>query len=193
MVNGKFCLSGFTIYHLLFSKDLPFTVYRLPFTIKVLMLQRIQSVFLFLASAAVFSLESLKVNFMTLLHGLPNSGSPYSDNVFNVHDDIILGFLMGFAGTLMFVSIFFFKSRTKQAQIIMLSNFVVGALLIYGTWEARETFSKTVSPETVSGTALQSNFGFAIPALVVALILSWLAIRFINRDEKLVRSADRLR
>ena len=159
------------------------------------MLQRIQSVFLFLASAAVFSLESTKVGFMSLIHGIPQAGSPYSDSIFTINDDTILSFFMGFAGGILFTSIFLFKQRSRQTITIILANIVIGLLLLYGTWDARETFAKTVNPEVgkIGDAALQSNYGFAIPLLVVALVLSWLAIRFIRRDEKLVRSADRLR
>ncbi len=157
------------------------------------MLQRIQSVFLFLASAAVFSLESPAVGFMSLIHGIPQAGSPYSDSIFNIQDDKIVMVLTSIAGVGFLTTLISYKNRKAQIVATILCNFIVGALLLYGTWEARDTFSKTVSPETVSGTALQSSFGFAIPALVTALILSWLAIRYIRRDEKLVRSADRLR
>ncbi len=157
------------------------------------MLQRVQSVFLFLASAAVYSLELPKVGFMSLVHGIANAGSPYSDNIFNAQDDKILMVLTAAAGVGFLGILVSYKNRKAQIGAIILCNLFVGCDLIYGTWEARETFSKTVSPETGSGTVLQANFGFAIPALVAALILSWLAIRFIRRDEKLVRSADRLR
>ena len=157
------------------------------------MLQRIQSIFLFLASGAVFSLESPAVNFMSLVHGVPNVGSPYSDSVFNIQDDkILMGLsLVGAVGFR--IALFLYKNRPTQALIVMLCNFIVGAILIYGLWDARETFVKTVTPENTTGISLQSNYGFAIPVLIVAMICSWLAVRFIRRDEKLVRSADRLR
>ena len=159
------------------------------------MLQRIQSVFLFLASGAIFSLLSPMMNFMTLVHGVPNTGSPYSDSIFNINDDKLLMSLAGVGAVGFLIAIFLYKSRKNQALLATLCNFIVGATLIYGLWEARETFASTVKPETASASniALQSNYGFAIPMLIVAMILSWLAVRFIRRDEKLVRSADRLR
>ena len=157
------------------------------------MLQRIQSVFLLLASGAAFSLESPAVNFMSLIHGVPNAGSPYNDNVFNVNDDKILLALSIIGGVGFLITLFLYKNRGTQALLAMLCNFIVGATLIYGLWDAREAFAKTVSPETTSQIPLQSNYGYAIPILIVAMILSWLAVRFIRRDEKLVRSADRLR
>ncbi len=157
------------------------------------MLQRIQSIFLFLASGAVFSLESPAVNFMSLIHGVPSAGSPYSDSVFSIQDDKILMALSLVGAVGFLIALFLYKNRPTQALIVMLCNLVVGATLIYGLWDARETFAKTVAPENTTGITLQSNYGFAIPALIVAMICSWLAVRFIRRDEKLVRSADRLR
>ena len=158
------------------------------------MLQRIQSVFLFLASASVFSLELPKVGFMSLIHGIPQAGSPYSDSIFNILDDRYLMVLTAVAGIGFLTTMLSYKNRKTQILAAMMGSFLVAMDLIYGTWEARETFAKTVSAEpTYDGSNLQSNFGYAIPALVVALVFSLLAIRFIRRDEKLVRSADRLR
>ena len=114
------------------------------------MLQRLQSVFLLLASGAMFSLESPYVSFMSLVHGKVVNPSPYDNKFFNIYDDSILYLGTGLVGLLLIISIFLYKNRKSQALMAVVSNFLIGALLIYGLWEARETFAATVQPENRS-------------------------------------------
>ena len=102
--------------------------------------------------------------------------------------------LAGVAAAIFFVAIFLFKNRSLQANITQLGNLLSGGLLAYGYY----LFSKaipSVSAVNVTETAqaMEIGYGFGIGAPILAMALSLLAIRFIRKDEAIVRSADRLR
>lgn len=82
------------------------------------------------------------------------------------------------------VSIFYFKNRLTQIRIVIFC-----ILLIIGLgfidWFYIKQFSKLITEN------LTIKFPVILPA--ISAILSYLAIKAIRKDEKLVRSADRIR
>jgi uncharacterized membrane protein (UPF0182 family) len=78
------------------------------------------------------------------------------------------------------VSIFLYKKRVIQMRLTLLN-----AIILIG-YQAWIVYLFIVRPE---GSA------FTTPAVfpIVAAILSWMAFRYIARDEAMVRAADRLR
>lgn len=99
----------------------------------------------------------------------------------------VFGGICIFASIWMIIDIFLFKNRKRQIQfayfgvILLMIELLV---MIYMTLEGPYTMSATLDEGMV-------QYGLAFP--VVALILVWLAIRNIQKDEKLVRSVDRIR
>lgn len=83
-------------------------------------------------------------------------------------------------------SIFQFKSRLNQMKLGALNALIMAATLglsYYQVFQLESSFS----PETQGSISL----GFYLPAF--AMLLNILANRFIRKDEKLVKSADRMR
>ncbi len=144
------------------------------------MIQRIRSIFLLLASAASLSLLR-----MPLAVSIPSTQIPVlADGRFNLQDH--LGLLITFlgGGALALLAIFLFRNRPLQLRISMLSLLFILAgigLAGYLVYVQANTLLDNFFPGT----------GTFLPILSIIFIL--LAYRFIKKDEKLVRSMDRLR
>lgn len=146
------------------------------------MLQRIQSIFLLLAGAA--SLALFGVPFATTPQ--PVEGSMlFADAAYNVQDQVALMVLFGLGGVLALAAIFLFRNRLLQMRMsifAIIANFigVVLGVLFY-----------MQNSQDVGERTINDGIGAYLP--IVAIILAILAYRFINKDDKLVRSMDRLR
>lgn len=145
------------------------------------MIQRIQTIFLLLAALAFFSLFGLD-----FLSSSVATQHILADKYFDIQDHIALTILAALGGVLALATIFLFRNRPLQIRfgyLVMLLSIAlpaVAAVLFYQEWSG------------ISNTAkLTLQLGLAAPAL--SLIFSMLANRFIRKDEKLVKSMDRLR
>lgn len=137
------------------------------------MIQRIQSVWLLLASAAAWL--GLKLSFY--------SGTYTSDNSYHKLtgvDNMPLLILTALTGSLALVAIFLYKNRTLQLRLC------VGGLLltlILGVLYWRETKDYSVGEYSLEG----------VIALVAVIAFFLLAANGINKDEKIIKESDRLR
>jgi len=133
------------------------------------MIQRIQSVYLFL----VFCLMAVLVIF-------PMANFPiYAGD---------LGFYSGYFSVFAvfaLITIFIYKNRKRQ--ISMCYGMITAQVLIYVFF----SFMYWKNHFPLSEFYQQASFTFVFP--FIAIILLFLAIRAIRKDEKLVRSLDRLR
>lgn len=146
------------------------------------MIQRIQSVFLFLAGGASLG-----------LFGLPFAKTPtpiaesviFSDAVYNLNDQVGLMAIFGLAGAAALISIFLFRNRKLQMRLSLSALILnIGGLAFAGLYLSEQL--------TEAGkNAIQDAAGMYLPLL--AIFFCFLAYRFIGKDEKLVRSMDRLR
>jgi Domain of unknown function (DUF4293) len=153
------------------------------------MIQRIQSIFLLLASGSLGTLFIPSVSIGDF--NQPNAQIPASaDGYLNIFDNKILLGLTGVALAVAFLTIFLFKSRPNQIRLAWVSMVACLALLGMSVFETK-TQTDMVQKAAYTGTFSPSFIAY-IP-MVVALIFGWLAIRNIRKDEILVRSADRLR
>lgn len=138
-------------------------------------IQRIQSVYLFLASLVGGS-----------LFGLPFATGPVEtegmlmDGYLNINDNIGLLILTIITILLSLGAIFLYNNRVLQMNIGKLNLLVMVGLLAFAGY----LFS-TVQSVTTIGT------GLFMP--VVAIVLVILANKNIQKDEKLVRDSNRLR
>ncbi len=146
------------------------------------MIQRIQSIFLLLASLSLLALFIIPFATSTTA-----DTSLFADKVFDVFDNPILMVVVGLGGVLALVNIFLFKNRPLQMRLdylvitlsILLS--IIAILLVFRS-----------GGETSGDIGIQENyFGLAMP--ILAIIFTALANRFIKKDNKLVKSMDRLR
>lgn len=143
------------------------------------MIQRIQTIYLLLASIAsgglifVFNLWNTLKEKVEVLDLISNSELSFK----------IIPILFLASALLTFVTIFLFKDRKLQfvlGRISILINLFLLGLLIY--------LSLTLSGETAVS---EKGIGMFIPILVILFVV--LANKAIKKDEDLVKSVDRLR
>ncbi len=143
------------------------------------MIQRIQSVFLLLAALACFLLFALPV---ATTNSPEASSALFADSEYTLSDDPVLMGFFALAGLLLLVGIFLFRNRPLQIRLSWLGIALVLGGLGYGFY----LLSTDAAQE-----AAQPAAGLSMPLLVI--ILAYLAKTYIHKDERLVRSADRLR
>ena len=110
------------------------------------------------------------------------------DGLFEINDHIIFIILAGLGTGLSLISIFLFKNRPLQMNLAKLS-FIASVLIIVlgGIFFYKEYANIKAAVDT----KFSGEFGLLSP--VFASIFTMLSIRFIKKDEDLVRSSDRLR
>ncbi len=146
------------------------------------MIQRIQSIFLLLAGGSFLSL--FKLPFAQTDKAVSNSAF-LADAAYGIQDHVSLMGTFGLAGALAIIAIFLFKNRSLQMRLTMFS--VIAAVI--GTILTVVLFMQEgqVKSSQVVNDGLGAYLGFA------GLIFAILAYRFVQKDDKLVRSMDRLR
>jgi len=153
------------------------------------MLQRVQSIYLLLASLAIFALF-----LFPLVHNFDAGGKQATLMVTGVYDAVSHAQIQAFMGTtivtpilaiLPLVIIFLYKNRKQQ---IALCYSTLLAIVGYSFWLSRE--AKTVLGDVQINT---HNWGIGLFLSSLSMLLVLLAVRGIKADEKLIKSADRLR
>jgi hypothetical protein len=146
------------------------------------MIQRLQSVFLLLASGSCFGLFGTDA---------ANSAAPitasalFADTEFDLYDDPLLISLFALAGLIFLADIFLFNNRKLQIKLSLLALLLAVAGVAYGSYR----FATDAAASTAS--EITPDLGVVLP--VLTLVFALLANKYIKADEKLVRSADRLR
>lgn len=160
------------------------------------MIQRIQSIFLLLVGLSLIFF--LFAPIWEKQEG--NTGKAYSQTAIYVEKSagvqteieyifvpyFIPGSLAIIGACLALFSIGLYKKRTKQILFSSINSILIGVALILSAY-----WASTAETSILTNTSGGYKYGLFIPA--VALFFNSLAIRFIRKDEKLVRSMDRLR
>lgn len=155
------------------------------------MLQRIQSIYLLFASLVTFALFLFPVAHNVYINGVPSTikvtGIFQDVNGQQVHTQTFVALIAATAvmAILPLVLIFLYKNRKQQVMLCYVYMFVVIGL---SYWMAQ-----TVKAATDGFVMNTSNFGIGALLSSISIVLALLAAKSIQRDEKLVRSADRLR
>ncbi|AWV99712.1 DUF4293 domain-containing protein [Arcticibacterium luteifluviistationis] len=155
------------------------------------MLQRIQSALLLLSAIAlgVFLSTNMWTSetgtgkvIVNPYHVLVTQGglSSFSKDIFYI------AVMAALAIVLAIFTIFQYKNRVRQMLFVALNSLLIGAAVAVGVYHVK------YDGMTVQG-AGEGNFDIGIYAGFAALALNWLANRFIKKDDKLVKSADRMR
>lgn len=164
------------------------------------MIQRIQSVLLFLAAIALMvalffpiwsevsaeKLERAELNVYELRYEKINEDGSRGE-LYNSKSSVYISFFFFAGAAIALFSIFQYKNRLRQIQLGALNSLVIGGSVIF-TW-----FVYINKAELLIDPTRQGEFGIGFYLPLVALLLNSFANRFIRKDEKLVRSADRLR
>ncbi len=155
------------------------------------MIQRIQTIYLFLAAIVLFSIfffpfvEVVDVNdqyYRYDIHGIHQGMGETAQLVYSV---LPLRFLVFVTALLSLVTIFLFKRRILQIRlsifnIVLLAGFY--ALFFFYLYQLNQ-----------EADAATTSYKIPVVFPVVAIIFIYLAIRNIGKDELLVRSYDRIR
>ena len=156
------------------------------------MIQRIQTIYLFLASLALFALY-----LFPLIHNINLSGAISNISIQGVYQNMPNGnfYSTEFVATkiltaplaiLPLLIIFFYNHRKRQ---IALGYTTIAIIIGYSFWLAQ-----TVKGVVPGGLEIDfANMGIGMFLSSVSIVFIILAVKAIQRDEKLVRSADRLR
>jgi uncharacterized membrane protein len=155
------------------------------------MLQRIQSVYLLLAGLVIFALF-----LFPLVHNVYVSGVPSAIKVTGIYQDangvqaqtqsfILLAAATAIVAIIPLVLIFLYKNRKRQ---MMLCYVYILVVIGYSFWVAQ-----TVKSVTGGADLTTNNFGIGMLLSSINIVLVLLAAKAIQRDQKLVKSADRLR
>ena len=145
------------------------------------MIQRIQTIFLILAALSFGALFKLP-----LLSSATPSTQFLADSIYNIQDHLILLSITGFAIGVSVLSIFLYKNRNLQRKLVYLVIFLAIAFSV-----AAYFLLKTNGGETLNATAVQIKAGIFLP--LAGMIFCFLAGYYIGKDDKLVKSMDRLR
>ncbi|EGJ71192.1 hypothetical protein Bcop_0985 [Bacteroides coprosuis DSM 18011] len=150
------------------------------------MIQRIQSVYLLLVTVILAVSAFLPLGYFSTDEGMSDAvfkplGLALEDGTYSTW---ALFSLLMLGAVLALITIFLFKNRPMQIRIsIFNSILIIGycAALIYFIFKLQNTFD------------IKFFMKWTICLPIVALILNYLAIRGIGKDEVLVRSYDRIR
>lgn len=99
---------------------------------------------------------------------------------------VYLAIIAGLTSVLALWNIFNYKNRRFQMKIALFCMLLIAAFIgisTFMTYQAQDIFS----PE------MGGVFGFGYFLPVAAILFNWLSLRYIKKDEDMVRSADRLR
>lgn len=141
------------------------------------MIQRIQSVYLFLA--AIVTAITLYFNYYKLGDG----------TLLNLQNNYIGIILAGLASVVSLVTLFNFKKRKAQLNLIWLNILIIIGLLIWMFISINQAIEANSSLISTSEGSYQ--VGAFIP--VISIILLFLARTGIRKDIKLLKAYDRLR
>ena len=146
------------------------------------MLQRIQSIFLFLAAGTAFAMLGLP---LATSNKAVTSSAFFSDQVYNIQDHGALLGAFAVAGALALICIFLFNNRQAQIRVAIfafIANFI--GLILAVMFYLQDAASS-------ADVVINDQPGSYLPFAFLVLVL--LALRFIRKDDKLVKSMDRLR
>lgn len=147
------------------------------------MIQRIQTIYLLIA--AILMAVTAFSPILSLNEGMTlfSYGIKQANEVIKPTWGIVS--MAGLSALLSFITIFMFKNRKKQAKMVLISALIVVFYFVTAVVYLASYLNKfTEGINTVM-------YGIIFP--IIALVLLLLAFKGINKDEKLVRSLDRIR
>ncbi len=156
------------------------------------MIQRVQSIYFLLAALALYALF-----LFPLVHNVYTAdGKPVTISVTGVfqdnggqmaHTQFFVGLTIATAvvGIIPLIIIFLYKNRKQQIALSYSAIFVIIGLTAW--------MEHSVETVVDHATIQISNFGIGVLLSCVSILFLVMAIKAIQRDEKLIKSADRLR
>ncbi|MCE4562718.1 DUF4293 domain-containing protein [Maribellus sp. CM-23] len=147
------------------------------------MIQRIQTVYILIAEVLIVTLFGLKLADLSVNGELLEF---YAKGIMNGQESVFSGLpiliFIGLITLLHVVILFMYKKRVSQIRLLVFTIILLLGLFGMFFYFAYAGFD---------GAKVAFKIPVAFP--VVAVILDWLAIRAIGKDEALIRSLNRLR
>ena len=164
------------------------------------MIQRIQSIFLMLTGITMVcmlftslwqksdaeSQGNVVITALYMVEKAPVAENPEAVARTVTFPYVIIGILALISGIIAFIELFKYKNRLTQIKLGALNALLLSATLVLSMYLILD-----VQKNFLPGVPGVYRIGIYFP--VIGLIFNLLANRFIRRDEKLVRSVDRLR
>lgn len=157
------------------------------------MIQRIQTVWLFVAALVLLGLFQFPyVSYIDLVglgrklyvtgeySAVNNDTVKQSSHLLQTIATIVLALIP-------VATIFMFKDRKRQLKMVYVTIILIAVFAVWLLFSANNTLA------TISQTVGADNIGVGFFLLPVAIIFLAMAIGGIRKDEKLIKSADRLR
>ena len=162
------------------------------------MLQRIQSLFLLVVAIVMVSIlflpmwnkvdvnaqEVVELNAFELVYSSFDESGEFTPMA--TVDTYWISVMAILAAAVALISIFSYKNRLRQMQLNTLNSLLMGGCLGFVYYYSTKG-DQMLNPETVG------NFQIGFYIIAVGLLFNSLGNRFIRKDERLVRSADRIR
>jgi hypothetical protein len=145
------------------------------------MIQRVQTIFLILAAGCFGALFK-----MPLATSSVSSAHFLADNVYSIQDHLALLSVTILAAGVSVLTIFLFKNRKLQRKLVYLIAFLAIILVI-----ASYLLLKMDNQGVIQSLSIQLQAGTFLP--MAGIVFCMLAGYYIGKDEKLVKSMDRLR
>lgn len=154
------------------------------------MIQRIQTLFLLAVAISVTFLMFIPIANVVVEQNIWQlSAFQFNDAAGNSLGFVPIGIVAILVILVALISIFLYKNRGLQIKLSKLNLLLISILLVGCVFFSEIIIDKD---DLVFSTATV-NYQFAVALPIIALIFNYLAIHFIKKDDKLVRSADRLR
>ncbi|WKV12115.1 DUF4293 domain-containing protein [Marivirga harenae] len=160
------------------------------------MIQRIQTIFLLIVGLAMLmflfapiwqKVDSSSGASYTLTAFYLEMVSAPEDGVKNEFMPYVVPGILGLlAVCIAFIAIGVYKKRMRQIMLSSLNSILIGTALGLSAYWATQA-----EGEFLPG--IQGNYSYGLFLPAIALVFNSLAVRFIRKDERLVRSMDRLR
>ncbi len=159
------------------------------------MIQRIQTIYLFVLTALMAAMLFTPIarflggeeEFRLMAFGVQNMGD-HNAASFYVVSTVYMGILMGLATVLPLVNIFLYKWRWLQIRLCIVEIVFLVGVQIYVCYYVFKAWS------SVAGFEIHSvSYSLVDVFPVIGIILAYMAMRGIIKDETLVKSLDRIR
>lgn len=149
------------------------------------MIQRIQSLYLLLSAAA-----GITVGYFELWKAKLTRGTVISDEYFNASSSYLIFVVLMISILLSLVCIFLFKNRKLQFRLTVMNVLIAIGVMCLIYFKVQDKSQELMN----SGATIVSQ-SFLLPAFlpVVMIVLLIMAARGIYKDERLIKSLDRLR
>ena len=153
------------------------------------MIQRIQSIYLFFSAIFMGGLFLEPADLLKIETNSPASLGEleyFNDKLLDVYDQNLLMVFTGLVILFCIVAIFLFRHRRLQKTLGRVAMLVILLFMVMAIY-----MSYTDLNLIIESTNIKPGFGIGLP--FVSIILLVLAVKNIGKDQKLVKSMDRLR